>query len=978
MFLLTLRRGQIEKLISFSQLSTSTMNIPTKSESKITRYLKSLTLIVFLSIALAPQAYSQCIDTTCFVDQLIMNTGYDFNTNGPLPITSGLNVVQDPFWLLINAPTSNGPINLGSPAFVIGTNRSWSEMPPLTPSPPSRYISAFPTSGSNEANISGTPYTFQHKLCVCKDSTEIIFSDSIHVDNRVQLKLLGPGLPLGGTILSQYNSTIVANFRNPPDDDGAVTIMLDKGTYYLQAETRNDNAGSPMGFNLAGTLKANKKSISNETCCNNGAFVSGYKYLDNNCNNIIDGGDPVSQNWTIELFDPLTSSVIATTTTDVTGYYFFNITTPGNYIIRELITVGGFVQTFPPGNIHNITITGTEIISNLNFANCCQDCANFQQSSTSIQLSCFTEDNLLIVKAPSGVLPTDEMSLDINCDGVYEVTGIAGNAAINYNLPHYGTYDIKVKISRKLCDYPCDIIIEKTIVAEEIACGVPSCYEYQNLDFACIASTVTSYDSTIVIGGYVKASGQVNIDRIVSYDGATTRTLAASPVVGDIIEVEPYKGDLYAMAYTGSQIRIYKYNSVFWTLERTIGAPTLSSPAGPEPYNWTLPEMQHLDGSLFVAFLKNLPSGKTSHSIHQYDGSAWTVLPDPGSSFTGFSLNRYFQIGQYNGKPMIVREECDSSIPVCVSYLAEWDGTSWVNITPPFQLTHNSPDFFYDGIFNADHNDDVIVVVGNFDQMDNIPGTKFVAQFDLNLGLWKPLGNGATSNTATSPALNDVAVIDQDIFVGGVGVITLGNTPVANFGWHNGTVWNSLSFDGFLISDFEKIKQADGGCRLVYVGECGIGEIRPCCIYDSLLLTNVETGPAYYKAHGQIITESTITNTANVTYNGGQGVLPRAPFNVQAGARVTSLTDGCDNCCPRNPLTELPFLQPFVGNPAYSITKCFYNGDCVYRVTDFCQVSDGETAYYDCLGNKICSDFGFTSNCPSTFTVTGCQVLQSC
>jgi hypothetical protein len=131
-------------------------------------------------------AFGQCSPSSCLTDQLIINTGYDYSSGTTLSPSTPTTAVQDPFWLLVSAPTNNGPINLNSPAFVIETYSAWDDIAPVA-TPPSRYISAFSRAGSNEANISGTPYIFERKICIC-DTTQVTFEENLHVDNQAVLR----------------------------------------------------------------------------------------------------------------------------------------------------------------------------------------------------------------------------------------------------------------------------------------------------------------------------------------------------------------------------------------------------------------------------------------------------------------------------------------------------------------------------------------------------------------------------------------------------------------------------------------------------------------------------------------------------------------------------------------------------------------------------------------------------------------------
>lgn len=312
------------------------------------------------------------INAGCLTNTLILNTGFNPITQTLLPpSTAGVTgSSQDPGWILTGAPTNNGPVSLNSPAFVISTFGSWDNMYP-NPTLPSRYISAFQNNTNNAANLNSAlpPYTFERKFCICEDNTTITIDDSVHVDNWLVLTLEGNGItPI--VLESLTNAASTSNFLNPPASTSPHVITLNQGTYKLVAKLRNGNTGSAMGLNIQATIVADKPSLVSEVCCNSGSYVSGYKFLDNNCNGTFDGSDQLGIGWTINLKDPSGTTILQSTTTDINGYYSFNIPTPGNYKIEE-IQQGGYDQFVPSGNQpHNVTVTGYDVISNLNFANC--------------------------------------------------------------------------------------------------------------------------------------------------------------------------------------------------------------------------------------------------------------------------------------------------------------------------------------------------------------------------------------------------------------------------------------------------------------------------------------------------------------------------------------------------------------------------------------------------------------------------------
>jgi hypothetical protein len=76
-----------------------------------------------------------------------------------------------------------------------------------------------------------------------------------------------------------------------------------------------------------------------------GAKKSGQKYNDLNGDGIKDPGDPGLPNWTIKVFNPVTLAEVASTTTDASGNYEFDLD-PGTYVVCEGL-LANWNQTFP-------------------------------------------------------------------------------------------------------------------------------------------------------------------------------------------------------------------------------------------------------------------------------------------------------------------------------------------------------------------------------------------------------------------------------------------------------------------------------------------------------------------------------------------------------------------------------------------------------------------------------------------------------
>jgi len=145
----------------------------------------------------------------------------------------------------------------------------------------------------------------------------------------------------------------------------------------------------------------------------------------------------------------------------------------------------------------------------------------------------------------------------------------------------------------------------------------------------------------------------------------------------------------------------------------------------------------------------------------------------------------------------------------------------------------------------------------------------------------------------------------------------------------------------------------------------------PIIIFEQgLIPAGVHHAGQTIKAAGTVVAASQVQLKAGQNIEFGNG------FSVQAGADFNASIAPC--CCSDNPLNDLTWLQPFIGDPNYSISRGIYQNQCVFIVTDFCIVSDGVTAYYDCEGNKICESYQIGTTCPAGFTDQNITVLQGC
>lgn len=222
----------------------------------------------------------------------------------------------------------------------------------------------------------------------------------------------------------------------------------------------------------------------------------------------------------------------------------------------------------------------------------------------------------------------------------------------------------------------------------------------------------------------------------------------------------------------------------------------------------------------------------------------------------------------------------------------------------------------------------------------------------------------------------------------GVSPLALGQCDEVLWNWGDGTTsvgtWNTSlthtysSSGNYVICMIVREVDEDGNvcwekevCRQVQVN---CFQWEPC---DPVIdLSDIVIPSGVIQAGELIISSGTVQQSTDVTLKAGQNINLNNGFGVEAGAAFNASIEPC--CCSNNPLNDLPWLQQYIGNPNYSIARGIYQNKCIFIVTDFCIVSDGVTAYYDCKGNLICESYQIGTTCPANFTVQNITVLQGC
>jgi len=290
--------------------------------------MKSIFTLVAL-LTLTTTSYSQ--NCSGPVNDLIISTGYN-------PVALGVinDYDFDPMWRLVQAPADppGWTSNIGGPAICVPIAGAWSYA-----GANSKYINAYPTAQALTDNWaqSTTQYIFEREFCVCMPDpnqlVDVTFDLSLNADNWAEL-YLEDGLGNQTLLVSQNYIYTTANFQNSPAQAN-VTLPLTSGTYKLKLHHRNKLV--VMGVNLDGKIYSNAL-ISDNTCIKRGS-IAGYSREDQNQNGIVDGTDPKSQGWNMELRNS-SNTLISTMTSDHSGFYFFMDLDPGTYTVTAVPPAG--------------------------------------------------------------------------------------------------------------------------------------------------------------------------------------------------------------------------------------------------------------------------------------------------------------------------------------------------------------------------------------------------------------------------------------------------------------------------------------------------------------------------------------------------------------------------------------------------------------------------------------------------------------
>ena len=301
-----------------------------------------------------------CPDSCIAPNGLNVSTGYD-NDNNAL-MNDGEN---DPAWVITMSP--NLGVTLGAATVIDANGASWDcnginnpnndDPTPGNSACNAMWLSPYPTHANTTTNLNNpdanggignadNPYQFKNCFCLCM-ADSITLDLQVSADNYAELYLEDDAtntniLNIGSLTLATMNGgsiwnqgTMNSNFYNTTVMNH--TIFLEEGVYCIVANVYDE--GTSLGLKIEGAVNSNSGvAVENTMCCNPKIFVSGTKFVDNDCDGVFTSGvDEVGSGWTIHLYDN-NNNLIATTTTDVYGYYSFELDQSvysGDFVVVE-------------------------------------------------------------------------------------------------------------------------------------------------------------------------------------------------------------------------------------------------------------------------------------------------------------------------------------------------------------------------------------------------------------------------------------------------------------------------------------------------------------------------------------------------------------------------------------------------------------------------------------------------------------------
>ena len=286
---------------------------------------------------------SGAFEADCLTSTVLLNTGYNHRAGAVYSIGEA-----DAFWRVTQDTDSQSQEPRPATA-ILQVSGAWHD-----PEPNSQWISSRATA---EQNINGA-YVFETRFCLLEGWSGIEISLSVRADDQANVYLNDV------QILSSPEGTFWYNH-----DPASVTVndpgRFQTGVNTLKMQVNNLHSVA-MGLDLVGSVTGSGLALDQPWCCQPEASLSGQTFNDRNGNAAWDSGEPVLPGWPIVLLSG--TNLVASTTTDGYGYYYFMGLTNGTYT-ASAVQSNGWVQTMPPGGVYTLTLTNAQSTNRLNFGN---------------------------------------------------------------------------------------------------------------------------------------------------------------------------------------------------------------------------------------------------------------------------------------------------------------------------------------------------------------------------------------------------------------------------------------------------------------------------------------------------------------------------------------------------------------------------------------------------------------------------------
>lgn len=255
------------------------------------------------------------------------------------------------------------------------------------------------------------------------------------------------------------------------------------------------------------------------------------------------------------------------------------------------------------------------------------------------------------------------------------------------------------------------------------------------------ANTATVFNGELIVGGAFTSAGGVAANYIARWDGNSWQPLGTGVIddgigIGRVSDVEVYNGNLIAAGYFTKAGGVVASNIAAWdgSSWAPLGAGVDSLGLLEGVYTMTT-----YNGNLVVGGDFREAGGSLVDHLAVWNGSEWSDLGG-GVSNGAFPGTAVWSLGVYGGN-LIVAGNFQKAGDVVVNNIAMWDGASWNTFGAGTSGGQVRSVVYEQAVFNGD-----LIIGGEFTMVDGEPAS-YIAAWDGSS--WIPLGSGTNSLVQT-------------------------------------------------------------------------------------------------------------------------------------------------------------------------------------------------------------------------------------